>query len=94
MAPDPVHVVLSGDDTTLVAFINIDGNPEPVSTWSYEGNTLSGIRFNDTLLGRLTISSVSANDSGNYTNTLRNTVNGNLMTIVSIVELIVAGLLD
>ena len=72
-----------GGNVTLVAFNNITGNPEPQSSWELIGGTLGG----DTTSRELTITSVSAADSGNYTNTLSNNVSGTINQINRTVEL-------
>ena len=71
------------DDVTLVAFTNITGDPEPQSSWELIGGTLGG----DNTSRELTITSVSAADSGNYSNTLSNTVSGTINQINRTVEL-------
>ena len=72
-----------GGNVTLVAFTNFTGDPEPQSSWELIGGTLGG----DTTSRELTITSVSAADSGNYTNTLSNTVSGTINQINRTVEL-------
>ena len=88
MATSGPFRVLVGDSVTITGYTSISGNPTPTQTWSFEGNQLTtGGRFNTNTLGRLTISSVSLNDAGNYTNTL----NGTNISFDNSVELIVAG---
>ena len=62
-----------GGSVTLTAFTNITGNPEPQSSWVLTGGTARG----DTTSRQLTITNLTPADSGNYTNTLTNTLNGN-----------------
>ena len=61
-----------GGSVSLVAFTNIAGNPDPTSSWELIGGTLMG----DTTGRQLNISDLELTDSGNYTNTLTNTVDG------------------
>ena len=61
-----------GGSVSLVAFTNIAGNPYPTSSWELIGGTLMG----DTTGRQLNISDLDLTDSGNYTNTLTNTVEG------------------
>ena len=80
--------VLVGDSVTITGYTSISGNPTPTQTWSFEGSQLTpGGRLNSSTLGQLTISSVTLNDSGNYTNTL----SGTGTSIENSVELIVSG---
>ena len=80
--------VLVGDSVTITGYTSISGNPTPTQTWSFKGNQLTtGGRFNTSTLGQLTISSVTLNDAGNYTNIL----SGTSPSIDNTVELIVAG---
>ena len=61
-----------GGSVTLVAHVNITGNPVPGSVWMFNGATARG----DTVVsGQLTITNLTPADSGNYTNTLNNTLN-------------------
>ena len=87
----PLYVIV-GDNITITGFININGNPLPTSTWSFGGTVLSGSRFNTGALGLLTISLVTLNDAGNYTNTLMNNIAGVNMTTDNTVTLIVTGI--
>ena len=83
---------LIGENVTLAAFIDVGGNPTPTSSWSTEfGTVKEGERFNIIILGQLTITLLSLNDSGNYTNKLSNMVEGTLMTTVNMLELHILG---
>ena len=63
---------VEGGSVTLVAHVNITGNPVPGSVWMFNGATARG----DTVVsGQLTITNLASADSGNYTNTLNNTLN-------------------
>ena len=78
-----------GGSITLVGFVNITGNPEPQSMWEFNGTTARG---DTTERGQLTITNLVAGDSGNYTNTLTNTLNGaDIRSINHTVELQVLG---
>ena len=84
--------VLVGDSVTIIGFSSIDGNPSPSSSWSKDGSAVvSGGRFSTDINGQLSISSVQFNDSGNYTNTLMNTVTGEDMSITNTIMLMVIG---
>ena len=72
-----------GGSVSLVAFTTIDGNPVPTSSWELLGGTLMG----DTTGRQLNISDLELTDSGNYTNTLTNTVNGTENRMVQTIEL-------
>ena len=74
-----------GGNVTLVAHVNITGNPVPGSVWMFNGVTARG----DTVVsGQLTITNLTSADSGNYTNTLNNTLNdGNTSSISNTVGL-------
>ena len=74
-----------------MAYTSIDGNPNPSSMWLRDSMHLNGVRFNTSIPGVLTISSVVVDDAGNYTNTLNNSVNGVQMSISNTVELVVVG---
>ena len=73
--------VLEGGNVTLVAFTSITGNPVPQSSWELIGGTLGG----DTTSRELTITNAAS--SGNYTNTLSNTVSGTINQMNRTVEL-------
>ena len=73
--------VLEGGNVTLVAFTSITGNPVPQSSWELIGGTLGG----DTTSRELTITNAAS--SGNYTNTLSNTVSGTINQMDRTVEL-------
>ena len=87
----PIYV-LEGNTITLTGFSNVDGNPFPNSTWSFNGSVISDNRFNNSIVGQLTITSTDVNDAGNYTNTLTNNIDGVDMSIDNTIELIVAGI--
>ena len=60
---------------TLMAFTNIEGNPEPSSTWTVNStaiNSTADVRFNTSVLGQLSITDISSADAGTYTCTLNN----------------------
>ena len=67
----PLYFV-AGTSITLVAFINIEGNPEPTSTWTLNWNAISStdIRFNTMVPGQLSITNISSPDAGTYNCTL------------------------
>ena len=84
----PFYVV-TGDDITITAYNNIDGNPNPISIWTKDNSPVTdGGRFNTIVPGQLTITTVISSDAGNYTNTL---TNGVLISINNTIELIVSG---
>ena len=82
--------VLSGRDITIVGFVDIDSNPEVSSSvWSTNGNLISNTdRFNVSVTGQLKISSVTVEDTGNFTNMLINSVG----EIENTIELKVVGM--
>ena len=83
----PFYVV-TGDDITITAYTNIDGNPNPTSIWTKDNSPVTdGGRFDTSVPGQLTITTVILSDTGNYTNTLTNEV----LSIENTVELIVSG---
>ena len=90
----PVYVLVN-DTVTITGFSQIDGNPVPTSSWSFDGLVLDdgggGGRYDTTDLGQLTISSVALSDAGNYTNTLVNTVTESNTTVRNTLELVVVG---
>ena len=94
MAQNGPQYVKVGGNLTIVGYKVIGGNPKPTSTWTFNGSVVSGSRFNELVLGQLTISSALLSDSGNYTNTLMNTVVGNSMSIKNTIELFVVGKLN
>ena len=80
--------VITGDDITITAYTNIDGNPNPTSIWTKDNSPVTdGGRFNTSVPGQLTIIIVISGDTGNYTNTLTNEV----LSINNAIELIVSG---
>ena len=83
-----------GNSITLMGFFNISGNPNPNSTWSFNGSVVSDSRFNIRVLGQLTISSILLSDAGNYTNTLMNNVVGKPISVINTIEMFVAGKLN
>ena len=84
----PFYVV-TGDDITITAYTNIDGNPNPTSIWTKDNSPVTdGGRFNTSVPGQLTITTVISSDAGNYTNTL---TNGVLISINNTIELIEYG---
>ena len=84
----PFYVV-TGDDITITAYTNIDSNPNPASIWTKDNSPVTdGGRFNTSVPGQLTITTVISSDTGNYTNTL---TNGVLISINNSIELIVLG---
>ena len=92
-ANNTVHAVASGS-VTLVAYENITGNPPPhSSSWMMVGggSLSNGGRFTTSVSGQLTISDLTTSDTGNYNNTLTNTVNGTDQSISRTVELTVLG---
>ena len=79
---DPVKAAVSkqqvfygvvGDDITLVAHVNITGNPVPGSVWMFNGSIVT--RGNTSVSGQLTITNITTGDDGNYSNTLSNMLN-------------------
>ena len=83
--------VLVGNNITVIGFFNISGNPNPNSTWSFNGSMISDSRFNVFVLGQLTISSILLSNAGNYTNTLMNNVVGRPASVNNTIEIFVAG---
>ena len=74
-----MYYVVEGGNVTLVAHVNITGNPVPGSVWMFNGATARG---DAVVSGQLTITNLTPADSGNYTNTLNNTLNdGNTSSI-------------
>ena len=84
---------IQGFEKTLMAYTNITGNPAPhSSTWEKNSASLPGDgRFNTTITGQLTITDLVVGDTGNYTNTLTNSVSGIDRSIRHSVELQVFG---
>ena len=81
--------MVTGDDITITAYTNIDGNPNPTPIWTKDSSPVTdGGRFNTSVPGQLTITTVISSDAGNYTNTL---TNGVLISINNTIELIVSG---
>ena len=79
---------LAGDDITITSFLSINGNPFPSSVWSStNGGITDGGRFNTSVPGQLTITSLNMNDTGNYTNDLMNTVDGTPTSISNTIEI-------
>ena len=62
---------VEGGSVTLVAHVNITGNPVPGSVWMFNGATARG---DAVVSGQLTITNLTSADSGNYTNTLSNNI--------------------
>ena len=84
----PFYVV-TGDDITITAYTNIDGNPNPTSIWTKNNSSVTDSgRFDTSVPGQLTITTVILSDTGNYTNTLTNEV---LISINNTIELIEYG---
>ena len=84
----PLYVV-TGDDITITAYTNIDGNPNPTSMWTKDNSPVTdGGRFDTSVPGQLTITTVISSDAGNYTITL---TNGVLISINNTIELIEYG---
>ena len=76
-----------GGSVTLVAHVNITGNSVPGSVWMFNGATARG---DAVVSGQLTITNLTPADSGNYTNTLTNTlIDGKILSIVSTIRLLV-----
>ena len=79
---------------SCVAYIDtgtmyIDGNPNPTSIWIKNNSEVTdGGRFDTSVPGQLTITTVISSDTGNYTNTL---TNGVLISINNTIELIEYG---
>ena len=72
-----------------MAHVNITGNPVPGSVWMFNGATARG---DAVVSGQLTITNLTSADSGNYTNTLNNTLNdGNTSSISNSVRVRVFG---
>ena len=65
---------VAGTNVILIAFINIEGNPEPNSTWTVNANAISStdIRFDTSVSGQLSITNISSVDVGTYMCTLSN----------------------
>ena len=81
--------MVTGDDITITAYSNIDGNPNPTSIWTKNNSEVTdGGRFDTSVPGQLTITTVISSDTGNYTNTL---TNGVLISINNTIELIEYG---
>ena len=81
--------MVTGDDITITAYTDIGGNPNPISIWTKDNSPVTdGGRFNTSVPGQLTITTVMSSDAGNYTNTL---TNGVLISINNTIELIVSG---
>ena len=79
---DPVKAAVSkqqmfygvvGDNITLVAHVNITGNPVPGSVWMFNGSIVT--RGDTSVSGQLTIINITTGDDGNYSNTLSNMLN-------------------
>ena len=76
---------VEGGSVTLVAHVNITGNPVPGSVWMFNGATARG---DAVVSGQLTITNLTPADSGNYTNTLTNSLNdGNTSSISNTIGL-------
>ena len=83
--------MVNGDDITIIAYTSIDGNPNPTSIWTKDNSPVTdGGRFDTSVPGQLTITTVISSDTGNYTNTL---TNGVLISINNTIELIKYGML-
>ena len=69
----PLYFV-AGTHITLIAFINIEGNPQPTSTWTLNSNAISStdISFNKSFPGQMSITNISSADAGTYICTLSN----------------------
>ena len=81
--------MVTGDDITITAYSNIDSNPNPTSIWTKDNSPVTdGGRFDTSVPGQLTITTVISSDTGNYTNTL---TNGVLISINNTIELIEYG---
>ena len=79
--------MVTGDDITITAYSNIDGNPNPISIWTKDNSPVTdGGRFNTSVPGQLTITTVISSDAGNYTNTLTNGVLIYINNTVQIIE--------
>ena len=84
----PFYLII-GYDITITAYTNIDGNPNPTSIWTKDNSPVTDDgRFNTSIPGQLTITTVISSDTGNYTNTL---TNGVFISINNSIELIVSG---
>ena len=70
---------VEGGSVTLVAHVNITGNPVPGSVWMFNGATARG---DAVVSGQLTITNLTPADSGNYTNTLNNGSTPSISTTV------------
>ena len=67
-------------DIIITGFANVTGNPTPNSTWTRNGSPLAtGMMYGTDSTGVLMISNVMLADSGNYTNTLHNMFNTNIL---------------
>ena len=82
---------LAGNEITITAYLLIGGNPFPSSVWTSTSGDISGDRFDTSVAGQLSISSLVVSDTGNYTNTLTNDVAGTPASIANTIEVIVAG---
>ena len=68
-----------------MAHVNITGNPVPGLVWMFNGASARG---DAVVSGQLTITNPTPADSGNYTNTLANTLNdGNTSSISNTIGL-------
>ena len=69
----PLYFV-AGTSITLMAFTNIEGNPEPNYTWTLNSTAINStdIKFNTSVPGQLSITNISSADVGTYTCTLSN----------------------
>ena len=76
---------VEGGNVTLVAHVNITGNPVPGSVWMFNGATARG---DAVVSGQLTITNLTPADSGNYTNTLND---GNTSSISNTIRLQIFG---
>ena len=63
-----LNYVVEGEDSVIVAYTNTVGNPE-ASMLLMNSVYLNGIRFNTSIPGELTVSSVVVDDAGNYSQT-------------------------
>ena len=67
-----------GDTVTLVAYVNITGNPAPDSMWIFSETAARG---NTAVSGQLSITDITTADNGSYTNTLNNSLNNISSTV-------------
>ena len=88
---DGTSIIPSSSSVVLTAFMStISGNPVPTVSWTGPDGLVrdTGGRFNTTVPGQLTITSIVNSDNGTYTCTISNGIGQDL---IQTQELIVAG---